>query len=312
MKKLAILAIFLAILWMSGPFVPFVQEALASPGQTYGPELLTNGAFNVGSDWNGWSEHTNWTWNEGYVWSPDGDWPLVSDANVESGKTYRLVFDVIQYGGLGVWNGLKPHCGGWESNTYYYLTGTYEIDFYSTETTPLSFLPYGFETNALDNVSLKEVLSDDPTYTVSIPVCLGASKTGKTLNAKLIGTDGNQVGGTRTAGIVEISKGNYLYTDPNVPYGFRGLVEVYDANDPNTVAVCSLNPEEIEYADVKASVLASMAGLNVVGNAVNAVGIDANNAAKDANAARISAASADANAQAAKEAAQEAQRRMSK
>jgi hypothetical protein len=101
------------------------------------------------------------------------------------------------------------------------------------------------------------------TYTVSISVSMGASKTNLTLNAKLIGTDGNQDGNTRTAGFVEIGKGNYLLTDPNVPCGFRGVVEVYDANDPNTVAVCPLNPEEVEYVDENISSRSSHSAADV-------------------------------------------------
>jgi hypothetical protein len=160
-------------------------------------------------------------------------------------------------------------------------------------------------------------------YTASIAISMGASKAGLTLNAKLIDTDGNQVGATRTEGFVDLDKGNYGMTDPNLPAGFRGFLLVYDAGDPNVNAICPLNPEQIENTDVKISGVDSNAnaaklaaqGADANASAAKVAALDANanvaaavSAALDANtnasAAAVAAGAADANAIAAKVAAQ--------
>lgn len=84
-------------------------------------------------------------------------------------------------------------------------------------------------------------------YTATISVSLGSSKTGLTLSSQLVDTNGSSVGSLITSGFVELGQGNYLWTYVDFPDGFRGAVLFYNTAAPSVVlAATAMNPEDIE------------------------------------------------------------------
>jgi hypothetical protein len=95
-------------------------------------------------------------------------------------------------------------------------------------------------------------------YTLTIGVVLGPSKTGLTLRAKLLDTQGN-AGNEIATGFVEIGSGNYLWTYDGFSDGFRGGVKFYPSGQEATVlAFCPLNPQEVEAPSIDPDALAAV------------------------------------------------------
>lgn len=91
-------------------------------------------------------------------------------------------------------------------------------------------------------------------YTLDFVVALGTSRTGLTLGAQLVDSEGDDVGVLVTTGFVELGGGNYLWHAAAIPDGHRGAVQFSEAGTPAVIlAAAALNPEEAERADVKTS-----------------------------------------------------------
>jgi len=86
------------------------------------------------------------------------------------------------------------------------------------------------------------------TYTFSISISLGSSKSGLILNAQLFDTSGSDIGSLVSSGFVELGQGNYLWTYSGFPDDFRGGVKFYNSVVPGIIlAATSINPQDIEY-----------------------------------------------------------------
>jgi hypothetical protein len=98
-------------------------------------------------------------------------------------------------------------------------------------------------------------------YTSVFSLALGASFTGLTdLRAQLIDSGGANVGGAISTGFIEIGNGFYSWVNASIPDGHRGGVKFYSNASPSTfLAFGSINPEELENANVKSSTLATAA-----------------------------------------------------
>lgn len=89
-------------------------------------------------------------------------------------------------------------------------------------------------------------------YNVIIAADFGAANTGLTLNGKLFGTDGVQVGGTITSGFVETVAGLYVYV-LSAPDGQDGVFVAYDSANAALRRIAVIAPRETENSDVKTS-----------------------------------------------------------
>lgn len=84
-------------------------------------------------------------------------------------------------------------------------------------------------------------------YTLSVSIALGSSKTGLTLTATILDTAGATVS-TTGSGFVEIGLGNYLWTG-SLPDNHRGAVKF---TGTGVVALAAINTEEAEMvSDIK-------------------------------------------------------------
>lgn len=92
-------------------------------------------------------------------------------------------------------------------------------------------------------------------YKATIGVVLGVSKTGQTLSAQLIDSSGATVGSEVATGFVEVGQGNYLWTYEEFPDNFRGGVKFL--SEGQIMAFATINPEQLEYVDVKISTRSS-------------------------------------------------------
>lgn len=99
-------------------------------------------------------------------------------------------------------------------------------------------------------------------YTLSVPIALGSSKTGLTLTATIIDTSGATVS-TTGSGFVEIGSGNYLWTG-SLPDNHRGAV-VFTGT--GVAVIAAINPEEIEKINLLQTLTASTTQYNSLLNA---------------------------------------------
>jgi hypothetical protein len=98
-------------------------------------------------------------------------------------------------------------------------------------------------------------------YTLDINILLGASQTGLTLKAQLVGPTGVNVGSEITGAVTEIGGGNYLAHLTAIPDGHRGAVLFYTGTLPSGLkAVAAINPQEAEFSDVKTSSISGGGG----------------------------------------------------
>jgi len=96
-----------------------------------------------------------------------------------------------------------------------------------------------------------------PSYSFTMPVVLGKSKTGLAadLRAKVYDTANNLIK-TIAGTFSERGSGTGIYSwfCEEMPIGHRGIVDFYDVDDPDDVlACCAINPEELEYVDKRVS-----------------------------------------------------------
>lgn len=132
-------------------------NALKAKG-TLGSELVTNGDF--ATNLNGWSGG-NWSWSaNGALHSIGNDTSLVQSSTVATvGTTYKITYDVVnrtsglvivQFG--GVWGGTRASSGSYTE----YIT--------ATANDSLFFKPDSTFDGAIDNVSIKELITTDSSY----------------------------------------------------------------------------------------------------------------------------------------------------
>jgi hypothetical protein len=132
---------------------------------SYGTELVTNGTFD--SDLSGWTAGSSWSWVSGKAY--DGDTQAGSHAELEqsisvtSGKVYAISFDIS---GL---SGGNPSVS-WAGSTLVQITADASYTEYVVATGSSHTLQFSGQ-NALyyvDNVSVKEVLFDQPDGTLTL------------------------------------------------------------------------------------------------------------------------------------------------
>lgn len=82
-------------------------------------------------------------------------------------------------------------------------------------------------------------------YELSVNLVLGAENAGLTLSAQRIDTAGANVGAAVTTGFVDLTGGDYLWTDAAFPDGFRGAVK-FSVSGGDYMASVAINPEEVE------------------------------------------------------------------
>lgn len=91
-------------------------------------------------------------------------------------------------------------------------------------------------------------------YISTIGVSLGQSQTGLSLAAQIINTTGGIIADNITGGFYELGLGTYLFTYQYFPDDFRGAVKFLNrGNGSGLMAVTAMNPQEVEYSDVKTS-----------------------------------------------------------
>ena len=129
---------------------------------SYGSELVTNGDFSNGST--GWLEQGGWTFASGKA-TNDGtnDWSLQQLNLVTVGKTYRITYDVSDYGSGNISVGFNSGGG----STTVAANGSYEVIETATQTYFKGY-PRSSFVGSIDNISVKEVLFDQPDGTLQL------------------------------------------------------------------------------------------------------------------------------------------------
>ncbi len=105
---------------------------------------------------------------------------------------------------------------------------------------------------------------------------------GLTLNAKLFDSAGTQTGSTITTGFNDLGDGAYQYL-ATIPDGHVGTLKIYDSAQPSRCIPLSINPAELENADVKTSTRATPANVTSAQTAIT----DAIDALHDITAADV-------------------------
>jgi hypothetical protein len=83
-------------------------------------------------------------------------------------------------------------------------------------------------------------------YTLDFALNLGSSKTGLTLVAQIVDSDGADVGTEVTTGFTEVGTGCYIWTG-SIPDAHQGAVKFYESGVPATIlAIASINPAYLE------------------------------------------------------------------
>jgi hypothetical protein len=105
-------------------------------------------------------------------------------------------------------------------------------------------------------------------YSLDFAIALGVGNTGLLLQAQLVNSSGNPVGGVVTSGFTEIGVGNYLWAG-TIPDGFQGgvifsqqsgPVEAFiDVNPPPPPGPVELAPDALDNIMIEAGVSASQA-----------------------------------------------------
>lgn len=84
-------------------------------------------------------------------------------------------------------------------------------------------------------------------YSHEFTISLGASFTGKTINAQLYDTDNANSGDAITAGITEFTGGQGIYTyTATIADSFRGGIKFYENGQTTILAAGAINPETTE------------------------------------------------------------------
>ena len=104
-------------------------------------------------------------------------------------------------------------------------------------------------------------------YTLSISISIGSSRSGLSLSAQLFNYNGDNIGDSIVSGFVEIGRGNYLWTYDGFPDNFRGGVKFYNQADPLVVlAITAINPEEAEYVKNMYNTIRTQKQIEIVTN----------------------------------------------
>lgn len=108
-------------------------------------------------------------------------------------------------------------------------------------------------------------------YEATFALSLGVGNTGiADLRAQLIDNDGGDVGSAVSSGFVEIDNGFYQWTYASMPDDHRGGVRFYsNASSSVTLSFSAVNPEELEYTNIKTSELATT--LSSISSAISAL-----------------------------------------
>ena len=132
---------------------------------SYGEELVTNGDFASDSDW-AKQVSANWTISGGKLNGANSTGWIKQNGIVENGKAYKITVDAIVSGGSFR---MVTTADGSTYTSYITSSGSYV--FYIR---PLNALSGGFEfigngfTGSIDNISVKEVLYDQPDGTLQL------------------------------------------------------------------------------------------------------------------------------------------------
>ena len=132
---------------------------------SYGEELVTNGDFSSDSDW-AKQVSANWTISGGKLNGANSTGWIKQNGIVENGKAYKITVDAIVSGGSFR---MVTTADGSTYTSYITSSGSYV--FYIRPRNALSggfeFIGNGF-TGSIDNISVKEVLYDQPDGTLQL------------------------------------------------------------------------------------------------------------------------------------------------
>jgi hypothetical protein len=120
-------------------------------GDSYGPELITNGGFDDGS---GWSTPAGFNISEGKL-NNDNSWGTVQQTipTLTVGKTYRLTYTIVSIGSAAVQ--IRVGWGGIGANRY--AAGTYTENIVCDTNNIVYVVPTDLNVFSIDNISVKEV-----------------------------------------------------------------------------------------------------------------------------------------------------------
>lgn len=100
-------------------------------------------------------------------------------------------------------------------------------------------------------------------YQMSISLDLGKRYIGLTnLSATLVDINGTDLTVPINLGFVEIGNGNYLWTYSAYPQNFRGGIKFKSGTE--LIGFIAVNPEELEYIDVRVSTRAGAGGVSII------------------------------------------------
>ena len=137
---------------------------------SYGEEVVTNGDFASDSDW-GYAP-IRWRWSSGRIERHDGSGndPFYQSFNIVEGKTYKITYDVEYVSGGSTTNVFIDTGAGFITPVTINGSGTAVGYFTAQATKLLQFQIYAIGTfrGFVDNVSVKEVLYDQPDGTLQL------------------------------------------------------------------------------------------------------------------------------------------------
>lgn len=137
---------------------------------SYGEELVTNGDFSSDSDW-GYTS-SKWRWSSGRLerYNGSGNDAFYQSFNIVEGKTYKITYDVEYVSGTSTTNVFIDAGGGYITPASINGSGSAVGYFTAQATKSLQFQIYGIGTfrGFVDNVSVKEVLYDQPDGTLQL------------------------------------------------------------------------------------------------------------------------------------------------
>lgn len=190
---------------------------------SYGEELVTNGDFSSDSDW-GYTS-SKWRWSSGRLerYNGSGNDAFYQSFNIVEGKTYKITYDVEYVSGTSTTNVFIDAGGGYITPASINGSGSAVGYFTAQATKSLQFQIYGIGTfrGFVDNVSVKEVLYDQPDGTLQL--------FNHPINKPRIEYDAE---GNCLGLLVEEARANVL-TNSNVPASGGGAVLVKNAIAPN-------------------------------------------------------------------------------
>lgn len=129
----------------------------AKPIPKLGPELVTNGSFENGS--NHWSLQNNWSVSNGKAVGSNTNGYIYQNIGIESGKVYKFMFKVVEILSGNIKAVLN---GGSNSGSQLITQAGFYTFFLSTQSPNQNASIEGSSfTGSIDNISVKEVVSED-------------------------------------------------------------------------------------------------------------------------------------------------------